>query len=246
MRICDRSMPPASPGNFSAATRNSCGSATGWSRRRSKATLIKPRRTSSRGTGGYDFEVGLRAIQAGDVRWTAEALPNVVQMTTAPAGAADPKFQLPAETLRPLHFPACCEQIIEIRGNALRVRGQQMSGGTPVAVLLPLDRLFDIRADAALRLWRSLTGRNQGPSATRLSQARRDRLILALRALDGRLAQASYHQIADALFSTIDIKGHMWKSHDIRDRTIRLTRYGQDLMNGGYRLLLLHPYRRRR
>ena len=246
MRICDRSTSPASPGNFFAAIRSLCKIATSWNRRCSKATLIKPRRTSSRGAGGYDFVVGLSAMQAEGVRWTAEALPTVVRMTTAPAGAADPKLQLPAETLQPLHFPAAGEHIIKVREHLFRACGLSIEDQTPAAVVLPLDRLFDIRANAAMRLWCSLTGRSPGPSPAHLSPIRRGRLILALRVLDGRTAGASYHQISEAVFDVGKIKGSVWKSHDIRDRTIRLARYGQNLMKGGYRLLLLHPYRRRR
>ena len=243
MRICAYSTPPASPGNFSAAIRHSRRSAIGWSRRCSKATWIKPRRTSSRGAGGYDFDERLGAIKPEDVRWTAEALPAVVQMTAAPAGAADPKFQLPTETLRPLRFPRAGEHTINRREQAFRVCGPGIADETPLAVLLPLDCLFDIRANAALRLWRTLSGRSPGPNPAHLSPDRRTRLILALRVLDGRRARASYHQIAEAVFSVRDLKGSVWKSHDIRDRTVRLARYGQKLMSGGYRLLLLHPYR---
>jgi hypothetical protein len=39
--------------------------------------------------------------------------------------------------------------------------------------------------------------------------------------------------------------GMSWKTHDLRDRTIRLVRTGLHLMRGGY-LELLNPQRRRR
>lgn len=119
------------------------------------------------------------------------------------------------------------------------------SPGQDPAVLLPLDWLFDLRIASALRLWRGLICRSPGPNPATLSRARRDRLVLALRALDGHLDNASYREIAEALFAIGEINGSAWKSHDARDRTIRLVRYGFSLMEGGYRLLLLHPYRRR-
>ena len=244
MRICDCSTLPASPGNFFAATRNLCGSLTGWNRRRGKVTFIKPKRTSSRGAGGCDFDIGLSAMRANDVRWTAKALPAVVQMAIAPVGAFDPKHQLPSETLRPLQSLTDGECTIKVGEHLFRACGLSVEDLTPAAILLPLDGLFDIRANAAIRFWRSLTGRNPGPNPAHLSPSRRGRLILALRALDGRKAGASYHLIAEAVFEFKNIKGSVWKSHDVRDRTIRLARYGQKLMNGDYRLLLLHPYRR--
>lgn len=115
----------------------------------------------------------------------------------------------------------------------------------PSAVVLPLDRLFEIRATAAIRLWRGLTGRNPGPNPAALSKPRRDRLILALRALDGRQHHASYREIARVLFGASNVPDRGWKTHDLRDRTIRLVRFGFDMMRSGYRRLLLHPYRRR-
>ena len=41
-----------------------------------------------------------------------------------------------------------------------------------------------------------LAGRNPGPNPAALPKTRRDRLILALRALDGRLTDATYREIA--------------------------------------------------
>lgn len=137
------------------------------------------------------------------------------------------------------------ETVIERRGAALRIAVHGTRHNAP-AVLLPLDRLFDLRIKAALRLWRAVSGSDPGPDPVALSPVRRDRLILALRALDGRQDRASYREIAEALFSVGRLTSAAWKSHDIRDRTIRLVRYGFGLMEGGYRLLLLHPYRGRR
>lgn len=74
---------------------------------------------------------------------------------------------------------------------------------------------------------------------------RRERLILALRALDGRIEKASYRDIAAVLFSTDRMPERGWKTHDLRDRTIRLARLGYAMMQGGYRRLLLYPFRSR-
>ena len=51
---------------------------------------------------------------------------------------------------------------------------------------------------------------------------------------------------AAALFAAPDVTGRAWKSHDLRDRAIRLVKFGLGMMRGGYRSLLLHPYRRRK
>ena len=77
-----------------------------------------------------------------------------------------------------------------------------------------------------------------------LTPERRNRLILALRALDGRLERATYPQIAAAIFNTAPISKRDWISHELRDQTGRLVRLGFKMMRGGYRQLLLYPYRR--
>ena len=68
---------------------------------------------------------------------------------------------------------------------------------------------------------------------------------LALRALDGRLAGETYRAIAQALFGAARVPaGPGWKTHDLRDRTIRLARAGLKLMQGGYLDLLRYPQQR--
>jgi hypothetical protein len=116
---------------------------------------------------------------------------------------------------------------------------------TPAAVVIPLDASFAVRAEAATRLWRLATGRPDRPTPVRLTQHQRRRLALALRALDGRIAGETYRDIARALFGATRVPaGPAWKTHDLRDRTIRLARTGLDLMQGGYLDLLCSPHRR--
>jgi hypothetical protein len=75
----------------------------------------------------------------------------------------------------------------------------------------------------------------------------RQQLVLALRALDGHLAGATYREIAEVLFGTAHVPtGSSWKTHDLRGRTIRLVRTGLKLMRGGYLDLLRSTRRRRR
>jgi hypothetical protein len=137
------------------------------------------------------------------------------------------------------------ERLIEFGGSLHRIRLVADPGNETACVLLPLDRLFEVRAAAALQLWRTLAGRAAGREPAALPAPRRDRLVLALRALDDRLDQASYGEIAAALFSAARLPKRGWKTHDLRDRTVRLTRLGFATMQGGYRRLLLHPFRGR-
>jgi hypothetical protein len=71
-------------------------------------------------------------------------------------------------------------------------------------------------------------------------------LGLTLRALDGHLAGESYRAIAHVLFGSRRVpSGAAWKTHDLRDRTIRLVRTGVRLVRGGYLDLLRHPAQKR-
>jgi hypothetical protein len=65
-----------------------------------------------------------------------------------------------------------------------------------------------------------------------------------LRALDARQDGASYRAIAAALFGVEHAPTRGWKTHDLRNRTIRLVQSGQSLMRGGYFDLLRYPIRR--
>jgi hypothetical protein len=195
----------------------------------------------SPGAGGYDFAT--RNDTSATV-WTAQALPSVVALTRFPPELAHPKFKPRPLSLGPILGAEGDDYVIERLGAEMRVH-LDSGGADPTAVLLPFDGLFEVRVAAALRLWRALNGRRPSPNPAALSEARRDRLILALRALDGRLDGATHREIAAALFGAEAIPERDWISHELRDRTARLVRLGVAMMNGGYRRLLLHPYRGR-
>jgi hypothetical protein len=195
----------------------------------------------SPGAGGY-FVAATNDPDA--TLWTAEALPSVIALTRLPPGLAHQKFKSRPLSLDPILAAEGDDYVIERLGVEMRVHLD--SGGVhPTAVLLPFDGLFEVRVAAALRLWRALNGRRPGPNPAALSEVRRNRLILALRALDGRLDGATHREIAAALFGANAVPERDWISHELRDRTGRLVRLGVAMMHGGYRRLLLHPYRGR-
>ena len=90
----------------------------------------------------------------------------------------------------------------------------------------------------------ALSGPPPGPDFRKLPAQRRDRLVDALRALDARLDGETYRTIAEALFGAECVPARAWKTHDLRNRTIRLVQSGQELMRGGYFDLLRYPLRR--
>jgi hypothetical protein len=112
------------------------------------------------------------------------------------------------------------------------------AAGALQSIELPMDSSFELRAQAAHSLWRTLSGRSPGPPPSGLSPQRRQRFALVLRALDGRSENKSYRAIAEGLFGKKRIPECAWKTHDLRNRTIRLVQRGLALMRGGYRELL--------
>ena len=136
--------------------------------------------------------------------------------------------------------------IVPLRGAIHRLYlPAPISRGAALAVELQLDANFDIASMAANRFWLAMEGRPIGVPHLDLPRRRRQRLKLAVRALDGWLEGNSYREIAEGLFGRQRIDGRPWKSHDLRSRTIRLVRNGISLMRGGYRALLRPPSRKK-
>src|SRR5277367_7136900 len=65
-----------------------------------------------------------------------------------------------------------------------------------------LDDDFQVRVLSLIRFQRRLTGRSSGPlpKTWQITRRHRQRLTLMVRALDAHLADASYREIADALY----------------------------------------------
>jgi hypothetical protein len=112
--------------------------------------------------------------------------------------------------------------------------------GTPLAVVIPFDQDFLMRAAGAVRFHRLLAERNAGspPRAQRLTTQQRTRLIQMLRALDGRSSDATYREIASVIFGPSVTIEKGWKSHPVRGRTIRLVNDAITMVNRGYLKLL--------
>jgi hypothetical protein len=198
----------------------------------------------SRSAGGYDFASAADTTDPSSVLWTANASPSVIALTELPAELVSPDLVLQSLPTDADIIADGNEHVIDIRGERFRLH---FDGPVPTspAVLLPLDRLLAVRIAALLRLSRSLTSGNPGSNPAEPSKSQRARHVLALRAIDGRQNGASYRAIGSALFDIDDVSQKGWKTHDLRDRTIRLVRFGLGMMRDGYRRLLRFPYRHR-
>lgn len=157
---------------------------------------------------------------------TPEAL---IDNSGAPPPWPQPRAERPAEDGRHLLFrgPEGLDAQVDV------VDGAPPQGA--LAALIPIDSNLPNRVAALLETWHALTGR---PPRDPVSAQRRQRLILGLRALDGRAAGASYRTLAAGLFGSDRVpSGAAWKSHDLRSRTLRLVADATALMRGGYRAL---------
>jgi T6SS, Transcription factor, DNA binding domain len=181
--------------------------------------------------------------------WAPEVLPTVIPVRPEPDEATDSHVGLDLSNLSEGQLrrgPDGWHAVLYLRGVEHRVWLKAASVvAVTYAVELPLDRDFELRADAGRRLWRGLNGRPQGHPLHALSPHRRRRLALALRALDARLDGATYREIAHVLLPNERISELHWRTHDLRNRIIRLAQTGFALMRGGYRALLRSPLRKK-
>jgi hypothetical protein len=179
--------------------------------------------------------------------WAPEVLPTIVPIVRSTAASSGNVFGLAAMSAGEIRQASDGWHVL------LRIRGlehrlwlkERPVAESAYAAELPFDQDFEIRAHAARRLWRTLNGRPAGPAFHELSPQRRQRLALALRALDGRIEGNSYRAVAEGLFGAKRIPERAWKTHDLRNRTIRLVQTGFGLMRGGYRELLRQVRRRK-
>ena len=203
-------------------------------RRRNVRPLPSPR------LGGCDFVADPRLPASNaDVFWSVRSRQVIPAMTTltaltddagAPPPCPSPRAEQTASDGRHLLFRS-------VDGRDVQVHVLDASGPeTPLAAVIPLGPDLPERVAALLDAWHALA--NRPPVRDPLTPQRRQRLILGLRALDGRAAGASYRALASGLFGAERVpSGAAWKSHDLRSRTLRLVADATGLMRGGYRAL---------
>ncbi|MGY4404059.1 DUF2285 domain-containing protein [Bradyrhizobium sp. USDA 3315] len=174
--------------------------------------------------------------------WAPEVLPTVVPIATTASpissdAASQPSIDLAAGRVR--RAADGWHAVLRIGAVDHRVWSREaLAVATHYVATLSFDGDFAARAYAARRLWRAMSERAPGPAFHELSKQRRERLSAALRALDARGDGGTYRSIAEALFGSKRISDRAWKTHDLRNRTVRLVQTGLALGRGGYRQIL--------
>jgi Uncharacterized conserved protein (DUF2285) len=171
-------------------------------------------------------------------------LPAILRIGNASSGLVGRRYDLDLGKLSDARLRQSLDgwhAVMQLGGVTHRLWLQELPPkGGPIAVELPLNADFDLQSLAARRLWAALGKRSLRGLQQSLPFQQRQRLILAIRALDGRLEGNSYRAIAAGLFGENRISERGWKTHDLRNRTRRLVETGEFLMRGGYRALLRH------
>jgi hypothetical protein len=175
--------------------------------------------------------------------WRPELIPPTILLVEAPDGfseaheLAEDDFELARASVRNADG---VQVVVEDPSGDHRVWLREPREGQKLAALLPLDEDFRLRVLSLVRFQRRLAGRASGPppKAWLITRRHRRRLILMVRALDGHLAEASYREIADALYGAEAVARYAWKTSSIRGQTIRLVKDAVRMMRGGYRELL--------
>src|SRR4029450_4363204 len=115
----------------------------------------------SPGVGGYFYPT---TNHPNDAIWTAESLPSVIALTKLPPELGNPKFKPKPLSLDPVLAAEGDDYVIERLGARMRVH-LDSRGADPPAVLLPFDRLFEVRVAGVLPLLGGVRGRARAPRA---------------------------------------------------------------------------------
>jgi hypothetical protein len=192
--------------------------------------------------GGCDFLANPRQSSLElCIQWAPHATPAALPFVAIEPDCAGPN-------LRGLTFPDELVQLDRRLKNLVQLvpkEPQSSSESSPpsgAAIIIPLDDWFVSRLAYATALWRALH-KGVWLDPFEPSRARRHRLILGLRAIDGRDDGASYRDLAKALFGADSVPaGSSWKTHDLRSRVMRLVSDANKLRASRY-LSLIRPRR---
>ena len=194
--------------------------------------------------GGFVFACDPKlASAAAPVIWRPELVPHSVILASAPTSFEDVHRLVSSDLAGQLiaydgrdgrHV------ILQDLQGAHRVWLRDVQAGAGMAAIIPLDESVLLRVAGLLRLQRRFAGKSPGPvpRGWDLTARLRQRLILMVRALDGHQAQASYREIALALYGPAAVVRYPWKTSSIRGQTIRLVKDAIVTMEGGYLKLL--------
>lgn len=206
--------------------------------------------TDSGSIGGWFFAADPeRSFLEQTIFWAPEAVPTIVPVRPALIVGSHTHVTIDLDELNEGQVrqgPDGWHAVLHLRGVEHRIWLKEPPiVAAAYTVELPLDRDFEFRAGAGMRLWRGLNGKPQGAPPHAISAHRRRRMALALRASDAQTDGATYYEIAEVMLPAQRISKRDWGTHEVRDQIKRLVKTGLALVQGGYRALLRPPSRKR-
>lgn len=180
-----------------------------------------------------------QAAGEAEVYWLPRLDPRIVQLVGDTTGlAVVTASNLPARQVRSGDDGAYAK-VGTPAGSSTAVGRDGLQPDVPLMALVPLDANAPTRFEALGHFWRILAGQPSSTLPGDISPARRARLALTLRAVDGRHARATRREIAEVIFGSDAVPaGVAFDDHHLRSRTARLIRDGLAMIAGGYRKLL--------
>ena len=189
--------------------------------------------------GGCDFPVdpGFSALDQ-PVIWSPLANPAVLMLGAAPDFLTPSPAALSVDLVDVICGPegaygACCDgdgQYLILAGTGSDVQP---------AIILPLDGDLPDRLEAILRLWHMLAAK-PARRDPRMTPYQRRRFRLMMQVADGNAHQATYREIAIAIYGEDRVRAEPWKTSALRASVIALVRSAAALIDGGYHDLLRH------
>jgi len=177
--------------------------------------------------------------------WLPEVSPATLILEPAPTGfdaatSLDPGAFDP--TLTEWVDAAGRELVMADESGELHIRLQADQAAQRPAVLVPLDTMFELRFDVALRFVRRLNGQRISllPAALRLTFFQKRRLIQLLHAFDVHDAGGGPRDVAAKVLTSdhAQLPSVEWKDSHARRKSNRLIRDSIALVERGYLKLL--------
>ncbi len=191
------------------------------------------------------FEDPDRDARCADVLWRRQACGAVLPLAVVKHSADGTSRHLvltPSRCRVTVHSEEDCKHVLfaqDGRSLQLEVSGTEaLEGAMLVTPALPIRMLAPSRILGVKRLSDLITHGQLRP-ALYPRERRAARLIRVAQALDGWLADASYREIAIALFGSARVERDWRHPGDhLRDQIRRAIGYGRGLMDGGYQRFL--------
>jgi len=177
--------------------------------------------------------------------WLPEVAPGSVILDSAPAGfditmSIDPSV-IGSRFVERMDGQGR-ELLIADESGELQVQLQDSQASRRPAVLLPLDGMFELRLDVALRFVRRLRGERVKllPTALRLTSLQKSRLIQLLHAFDVHDAGGGPRDVAAEVLTSehAQLPSVEWKDSHARRKANRLIHDSIALVERGYLKLL--------